>query len=587
MKGEHLTDLYIDLLNQSPDRALLHYKKNGSYLPISRVQFRDYVFSFSLALQDYGVSRGDQVAILSNNCPEWAISDMAILTLGSIVVPIYPTLTAKETLHILKDSKSKWVVVENDDQLKKIESIWSDLPELKGVSVIKKGSVEFENAYSFHDMLVQGEAQSESKRNTLETSRSQLKSSDLASIIYTSGTTGPPKGVCLTHENFLSNLEGIRNVVKIDSTDSVLSFLPLSHVFERTAGHFLMFQSGAEIYYAESIETVGNDLGLVSPTLLISVPRIYEKIQARIYQQLSGFKKTLFGWAISVGLRCLNTDKPSFSLRLQRRLADRLVFQKIRDRVGGRLRFAVSGGAALGKSLGEFFQAVGIFILEGYGLTETSPVICCNQLEKFKMGSVGLPLPNLEIKLESDGELCVKGPSIMSRYYNLADKTAEVLKDGWFHTGDIAEIDSSGFVSIVDRKKDVIVLSNGKNVAPQPIEKELMTSRYISQAILIGEKRKFVSGLIVPDWDMLLRLAEKNGWGQDKDVLCRHSAVLNYYTEIVNRKMTTRSRYEQVKVFRLLPDEFSLETGYLTPSLKPKRPIIRKDFETVINSMYR
>ena len=588
MKKRHLSDLYVDLAQEDAGRPLFHYKEDGQYVPVSCGQFSDDCQSFALALQDEGVNQGDRVAIIANNCLEWVISDMGILTLGAVVVPVYPTLTASEMQVILLNAGVSWIVVEDDVQYQKINEIQSQLPQLQGVILISgKGQSDGVRFFSLKEFLLKGAQIDASIREQLMNQRKSLSSETLASIIYTSGTTGVPKGVCLTHANFLSNLEGVSGVISVSEKDSALSFLPLSHVFERMAGYYFMLYSGAQVYFAESIDTVGADLLQVSPTVMIAVPRIFEKVQSRIYQQLSGVKQILFQWAIKVGRQCCERSHLGVWLRFQKWLATRLVFSKIRAKLGGRLRFAVSGGAPLGKSLGTFYQSVGILILEGYGLTETSPVITCNQESNFRMGSVGKVLPNLEIRLEEDGELCVKGPSVMQGYYQLPEKTSEVLKDGWFYTGDIAEIDEDGFVSIVDRKKDLIVLSNGKNIAPQPLERQLMTSRFISQSILVGESRNFLTALIVPDWGAFLNSPENRKWGDDPELLCQHDEVKAFFSDIIDKKMASFARFEKVKKFQLLVEEFTLDRGYLTPSLKPKRAVIRRDYKAHIDEMYQ
>ncbi|MFQ5584729.1 MAG: AMP-dependent synthetase/ligase, partial [Calditrichia bacterium] len=411
----------------------------------------------------------------------------------------------------------------------------------------------------------------------------------------TPGTTGLPKGVMLTHGNFLSNIEGGLNALPVSAEDTFLSFLPLSHVFERMVGQFLAFQIGATVAYAESVDAVADNLGEVKPTLMASVPRLFEKIYAKIMDSLeegSPIKKALFLWAIGVGKDALKYKQQNKSLPLllgiQHSLADILVYSKLKERVGGRIRFFVSGGAPLSKDIGEFFAAAGLLIIEGYGLTETSPVITVNHLDKFKFGSVGLPLFNVEVKIAEDGEILTRGPHVMKGYYHNEEATKEAIdKEGWFHTGDIGHFDEDGMLIITDRKKNIIVTAGGKNVAPQYIENFLVSSRYVEQAVVIGDKRKFCSALLVPNMENLTKFAEANGLGDLKpSELLKHPKVQQLYEKEVKAVSGELASYETIKKFALIEEPFSIENEQLTPTLKVKRKVVEKVYKDVIDSLY-
>ena len=513
---------------------------------------------------------------MSNNRPEWVVSDIAIMSLGAVVVPVYPTLSQEDTAYILKDSDSKVAIMELKQHVDFAKTFLANGGDVTILSISDTPGVD-----SFSSVL--------SKRSDDETfDSSSLLSDDVASIVYTSGTTGDPKGVMLTHGNFLSNVSDIREALPLSESDRVLSFLPLSHVFERTAGYYTVLAIGGQIYYAESITSVAQDMLLAKPTVLVSVPRLYEKIQAKIVAGLTGAKKPLFHMASSFGLRYgkFGDKKGSVFHALILKLWDTLVFSKIRQKTGGHLRFFVSGGAPLGKELGNFFRAVGLLIIEGYGQTETSPVVACNRTEAFKMGSIGLPLKSVQVKLAEDGELLVKGPNIMKGYYKKPEKTAQtVSEDGWLHTGDIANIDDDGFVFIVDRKKDLIVLSNGKNVPPQVIEKQVSMSQFISQVVVTGEGKNYITALIVPDYE---RLKDVHSALADLSnaALASHGDVMAVIQNEIDTQCSGFSRYEKIKKFTLLEEELSQEKGELTPTLKPKRKVVKEQYGDLIQAMY-
>jgi len=422
------------------------------------------------------------------------------------------------------------------------------------------------------------------------------KEDDLLTIIYTSGTTGEPKGAMLTHGNLISNIVGALQIVEANENDTFLSFLPLSHGFERMAGHFLATGSGACISYAESIDTVAENMLEVHPTLMVAVPRFYEKVYAKVIDSISTASKIsqkIFWWAINVGKKAvfLKSENRNTGAILdnQLKIAQKLVFSKLYEKIGGNLRFFVSGGAPLSKEIAQFFQAAGIPILEGYGLTETSPVISVNPLSKCKVGTVGPKLPNIEVKIAPDGEILTRGPHVMLGYYKDAAATCDVLDtDSWFHTGDIGTIDEDGYITITDRKKNILVTSGGKNVAPQPVENALVTSKWIEQIVVIGDRRKFVSALVVPAFVNLEDWAKENNLQfHSREELIALLAVKELYDRVIAESMEGFAQFEKIKKYVLLPSEFTIESGELTPSLKVKRSVVEKHYADLIESMYQ
>ena len=578
-----LPDLVKHHAEKRPDKAALFYKHEGRYTPISYLDLYTDIVKTAAGLKKKGINAGDKVAILSNNCPQWVVADMAILLIGAVCVPIYPTLSDQETGYILNNSESKLVFVQNQELLNKVTSIHDQCPALD------KGVFHFQSCLHTEAYIHPFDALKEEKESP---EAETLTRDHVASIVYTSGTTGDPKGVMLTHGNFLSNVDGIMKALpSMDDTITVLSFLPLSHAFERTTGYYTILALGGSIYYAESIETVSQNIKEVKPKVLISVPRLYEKIQAKILSQLKGIKKPIFNWALSVGKAYHNARRNgsiSPFLKMKHALANQLVFRKIKENTGGNLEFFVSGGAPLAKELGLFFEALGLLIIEGYGLTETAPVITCNRLEAYKMGTVGLPLNSVEVTLAKDGELWARGPNIMAGYFKRESETETVIdSEGWFHTGDIATIDDAGFITIIDRKKELIVLSNGKNIAPLRIESQLSQSPYIDQVMVVGERKNYLTALVVPNFEKLTTFAKQlNLPPKEKDPLLTHPQVLRFFRTQLDQQSSGLSSFETVKKFTILPSEFTQETGELTPTLKLKRKIIRQKYDAQISAMY-
>lgn len=569
--------------------ALAHKPKGDTYQDISYAELGESVDAFSKGLSALGVQKGYRVAILSENRPEWAISDFGILKAGAVNVPMFSTLTAAQVSYILKDSGAKVICVSTKDQLEKVIAIRDEVPSLEQVIIyneIEDGVPE--GVSQFVDVCSRGK----DVDTPIEGSTDE---DEIATIIYTSGTTGNPKGVMLTHANFLSNFNAAKSLIDVGETDVLLSFLPLSHVFERLGGHYVPLFSGAKIAYAESTFTVAQNMQEVSPTVMLSVPRLYETMHDRVLRAVqagSSLKQKIFHWGVSVGSAVSSViqqgKKPSAILQLQQNIADKLVFAKLKAATGGQLRFFVSGGAALPQSIAEFFHAAGILILEGYGLTETSPVISLNHPEKWKFGTVGVPIPGVEVQIAEDGEILTRGPHVMKGYFNNEDATAEVIDgEGWFHTGDIGIIDDDGFIKITDRKKNIIVLSNGKNVAPQPIESQLVQSPFIDQIMLVGNERKNVAALIVPNFDALKSWASENGVDtSDLPEMLKTREVQQFIQSEIRERLTDFADFEQVRRFALLEKEFSQEEDEMTPTLKLKRNVIIEKYGDVIVGMY-
>lgn len=569
--------------------ALSHKTKGDSYQDISYTELGRSADSLSKGLFSLGINKGDRVAILSENRPEWAISDFGILKAGGVDVPMFSTLTATQVGYILNDSGAKIICVSTDKQLEKVISIRDKVPTLEHIIIYDSIDGESpDNVIEYEQVCKQGTEGELSKQ-------SEVNEEDIATIIYTSGTTGNPKGVMLTHANFISNFNACKTLIDVNETDVLLSFLPLSHVFERLGGHYVPLLSGAKIAYAESPFTVAQNMQEVCPTVMLSVPRLYETMNDRILRAVesgSSLKQAIFHWGVSVGSAVSSAiqqgKKPSALLQLQQSIADKLVFAKLKAVTGGKLRFFVSGGAALPKSIAEFFHAAGILILEGYGLTETSPVISLNCPEKWKFGTVGASVPGIEVNIAEDGEILTRGPHVMKGYFNNAEATEEVIDgEGWFHTGDIGIIDEDGFLKITDRKKNIIVLSNGKNVAPQPIESQLVQSPYIDQIMLVGNERKNIAALIVPNFDALKTWASENSLdNSDLSALLNTRDVKLLIQRVIQERLTDFADFEQVRRFALLENEFSQEEDEMTPTLKLKRNVIIEKYGDVIEGMY-
>ncbi len=588
---ETLSQLFLNTIKSYLKDDLMLYKKDGSYTPISTEEFGKDVKHFALGLRELGLEAGDKLIILSENRPEWVMTDMASLCLGGISVPIYTSLVPEQIQYIIDNSDAKVVVFSNEEMWEKIKVIRSELAKVEHYITCQADGPE--GTLTFTDVQKRGEKLAEDQPDLFEELALKVKPEDVASIIYTSGTTGVPKGVMLKHSNFVSNVQAVLKIIEFTHKDTVLSFLPLSHVLERMVT-FAYLSKGCSIAYAESIETVAENLLEVRPHIMVSVPRVFEKIYAKVMDNVlasSSLKRKIFFWAVKIGREYgknkLLNQPVSGSLQFKKKIAHKLVFSKIIEKTGGRVRFFVSGGAPLSKDIAEFFYAMGLIILEGYGLTETSPCIAVNTLEDIKFGSVGKLMPGVEVKIAEDGEILTKGPHVMKGYYKMEAETQEVIKDGWFYTEDVGYLDDEGFLTITDRKKDLIVTAGGKNVAPQPIENILKTNPYISSAVIIGDKRKFISALIVPNFEKLEEYANANNISySDYGDLVKNDMVVNFIESEINRATPGLASYEKVKKVALLDREFEIEKGEITPTLKVKRNIIEQKYKGTIDNLY-
>ena len=596
MSFNTISKMFTNVVNQFPEKELYFYKHNDEWIGLTGNVIKGTVEEISFGLKSISDEQFNS-AILSTNTPRWAMSDYGIICSGGCTVSIYPTLIPSQIEFILNDSQAKVVFVENSDQKDKVLEIKDNCPTLEKIIVMDDSHKKSDDLImNFMDFLNAGNEFGKKSESTFEDLVEVANPNDLLTLIYTSGTTGNPKGVMLTHHNLVSNIISTLNGINFTEKDVFLSFLPLSHVFERMGGHFTAFSQGCQVYYAEGIEKVADNMGEVKPTLMMSVPRLYEKMYTGVMANVkagSPIKQKIFNWGIVTGTKLLDlklAGKPiPWCLQKKFDIANKLVFSKIQARVGGRLRFFISGGAPLAQKIGEFFGAAGITILEGYGLTETSPVLCANVPGATKFGTVGQAVKDVEIKIADDGEIIARGPNIMKGYYNNDEATKEVLdSDGWFHTGDIGEIDPEGFLKITDRKKNILITSQGKNIAPAPMENALITSPYIEQIVALGDKQNFVSALIVPSFENVEKyLSEKGISLSGNQAMVDHEEVISLINNIVEEEMKNFSKYERIKKIALLPNLLTLEKGELTPTLKVVRRIVVKNYSDYIEQIYK
>ena len=596
MKYKSLGDMFFNNRNDCPEKIAYKHKKDGQWFPITFKEAADKVEQIAAALHSLGIQKGDKVAVMSPNRIEWAFTDYAAVSLGAVLVHIYPTLLAEQALYILNDSESKLVVVSDESQVDKIEAIKAELNSTTHFYVMETEDSKIEKSWKNFDSFYQsGKVVLEKENKLVSRILSDVSLDDMATIIYTSGTTGEPKGAMLTHKNFLSNIENGSKVFTFYPEDVLLSFLPLSHVFERMAGHYLSCYHALQVAYAESIEQVPENLVEIKPTLMISVPRLYEKMYAKVLDNVesgSPVKRKIFYWTLKVGreyIKKIMYHQPvPMILQFKRNIAFKLVFHKLSERLGGKIRFMISGGAPLSAEIAEFFGAAGLYILEGYGLTETSPAISLNQVEKFRYGTVGPVIPNVEVQIAEDGEILSRGDHIMLGYYNKEAATKEVIdEEKWFHTGDIGHINDDGFLVITDRKKNIIVTSGGKNIAPQPIENSLITGQFIEQAVVIGDNRNYCTAVIVVTEEMIAKWAKnKNIELPDLKNINDDQNVRELLHNEVDRLTADFARYESIKDFYLISDLFSIENDMLTPTLKVKRKVVEEKYKGDIDNMY-
>lgn len=587
-----LTEEYVKKKPEDP----IYRKIGNEWVGIPYQEIKQKTEALALGLASMGVIKETKVAVISENRPEWLYSDLAILGLGAINTPLYPSLTADSVQFILNNSESMGVIVSNTLQLNKVLKVRKQLKYLKFIIILnaneKKDDVK--DLHSFDEVLEMGEKFSSDHPGFFQKTISEVTEDDICTLIYTSGTTGEPKGVILTHKNIVSNVYDAHRNVHIDTKDIFLSFLPLCHIFERTTGYYSAFASACKIYYAQSIEAVAANLKEVHPTIITTVPRLFERIYSKIMRNVDSQpekKQKIFKWAINIGMEYMAAKREgriSIGLAAKRKVADKLIFKKIRENMGGKIRFFICGGAPLSRELGLFFEAVGILILEGYGLTESSPIIAGNSVEEYKFGTVGKLMHSVEVKIAHDGEILARGPNIMKGYYKNKKETDEVLKDGWLHTGDIGVFDGEGYLMITDRKKHLFKTSGGKYVAPAPIENLFLASQYIEQFVLIGDRRMFLSALIVPDYDQLRAYADSHNIAYNKESdLVQNKEILDLMENEMLKFQKKLANFERVRKFALLDKPLSLENGEVTPKLSIKRKVVEERYKDLIEEMYK
>lgn len=615
---ETLTDLFLNLSKKyaGKNKAVFHHKLDpkGSYEPVFWDQVTTDVNALAAYMIEHGIEHGDRVAILSENRYEWAVVDLAIQLIGGVNVSLYTTLPPSQCEYILQDSESKLFFVSTGIQVKKAVEVYDSCEDLKHVVAFDKpkvdGLLDHDYMSLFENVLAEGKALYEKHEGIIRERAGAVKPDDISTLIYTSGTTGRPKGAMLTHNNIVSNVKSATTHIYWDDKDKTLSFLPLCHSFERTAGYYAIISSGAEIYYAESVDTVSKNLPEVKPTVVISVPRLFEKIYNLIVKSVedgSETKKKIFNWAVEVG-RKYSEGKRGF-VSVQKAVADKLVFDKLKQRTGGNVRLFVAGGAALPPEIDIFFRCAGLTILQGYGLTETSPVMAANKPGNEVVGVVGQIIPGVTVGIQDlntgkiiaevsgedypvdttceAGEILCKGPNVMKGYWKNEEATKEMIDpDGWLHTGDVGRF-VNGNLQITDRIKHMIVNAGGKNIYPGPIEDMFKSSKWIDQLVVVGEAQNFMGALIVPDFEVLEKFARDNNIdAKSNEELIQHEKVINVFKKEMRSFSKDLASHEKIRDFRLLPNEFTVETGEITPTLKVKRRVIADKYSDQISEIF-
>jgi long-chain acyl-CoA synthetase len=578
--------------HQKPDT--LNYKKDGRWLSLSAGEMLERARNIGAGLYSLGVRHGDRVAILSESRCEWTLTDAGCQFAGAIDVPIYPTQTPPQAAYILKDSGARILILAHHEKLVQLREVLKECPAVEHLVIFDKEGIAPGEAITLAELETMGRALAANQPNLVDEIAHQTTPDELATIIYTSGTTGEPKGVMLTHSNLVSNVIDSAGRFSFGVGDSALSVLPLSHVFERSAMYMYLYH-GMTIFFGESLDQIGPNLREVRPTIFVGVPRIFEKIYAKVKDKAAAQGKlnlALLNWSVNVGTEVarltVNHHRVPFVLSLKYKLATLLVFQKWRDALGGRIRLLISGGAALPADLGYIYIGAGLPIVQGYGLTETSPVITGGVPEDNRLGTVGKAIPNVAMRIAEDGEIEVRGPNVMRGYYNKPAETAAVFTaDGWFKTGDIGAIDADGFLRITDRKKELFKTSGGKYIAPQQVEQLIKGSRFVNQVVLVGNERKFPAALIVPDWESIESYAQLKGIDcQSRAELCRHPRIIDLFERQIAALTPNLAQYERVKKIALLENELTTENGELTPTLKVKRRVVDEKYRGVIDHLY-
>jgi len=591
---KNLSELYLQAAAKHDRHDALNYKRDGEWHHISSRQLLERIGHVALGLYSLGLRKDDRIAILATNSPEWTLTDAGCQFAGLLDVPIYPTLAPDSVRYILNDSGARVLVIENIDAYDRVRAVITECHALERLVFFDDTSVDLENSMSFEELEKKGRHAATTDSGLLERLSTAQQPDDIATIIYTSGTTGEPKGVMLTHANIISNILDAGEKYEFSHDDASLSVLPLCHIFERT-GMYLYILNGMAVHYAESIEKVPDDLQEVRPTIFIGVPRIFEKVYAHARlkaAQSSRVKEWIFDWAVEIAkdyaLRTEHGEMASPMLAFKHFLADRLVYRKLRAFFGGRLRACITGGAALTDDIYLIFTGAGITIFQGYGLSETSPVLTSNNPFNHRLGTVGKAIRNVEIRIAADGEIEARGPGVMVGYFKKPDATRDSFtEDGWFRTGDVGEIDDEGFLRITDRKKELFKTSGGKYIAPSLVEQMIRASRFISQAVLIGDGRKFPAALIVPNFEMLESYARHKGLdAKTPSELCSHPRVIDLIERQVASHTQALSQFEKVKKVALLEKELTVEGGELTPTLKIRRRTVNEKYKDAIDRLY-
>ena len=596
-----LCQLFQTQVKEHPKKPALFYKEESSWKSYSWSDWAIEIDKLANALRNLGFKKGDRIALISENRPEWVFVDQGILHMGGLNVAIYPSSIPSQIAYILNDCQARAIFVSNQEHLKKILQIQKNVPSLETVIFFDGpfSNSDKDSDFKIHSYTDFLKSSNQFKGKSLKEIWSNLTLDDLATLIYTSGTTGDPKGVMLTHGNLVSNALACRDHMPENQTNEEdplnFSFLPLCHALERMAGYYYPISLAMPIAFAEAMDKIVVNLAEINPTRFVAVPRVLEKIYSKVHDRIEksgNVRKALFYWALKVGKeyrQFYHKEKIiPFSLKLKYQFADRLVFQKLKKLMGGRIRLMIVGGAPLSPEISEFFDIFGIYVLQGYGLTETSPVCTVNLPKSYRFDTVGVALKGVKIRIASDGEIMIKGPHVMKGYYKLPDKTKEVFtEDGWFLTGDIGVLDEDGHLRITDRKKDMIVTAGGKNISPQNIENMLKMEPFVEQVCVIGDRRKYLSALIVPDFENLEVFAQKNGISiASREELVKNKEIRDLFQKSVGKVNKELSSFENIRKFTLLPMEFSESQGEITPTMKVKRKVIQEKFSAIIEKMY-
>ena len=594
MKETTLNRMFLNRIDTGGDDTRYIVPRDGKWEPMTFREVGAAVREMAFGLLSLGLSRGDKVAILSSTRVEWTLSDIACVLAGFTTVPIYPSNLPDQVEYILAHSGARVAFVEDEPQWNKVAGARKNLPELAALVLLTGSAEGKEGTISLADLRAKGAAHAAANPGALEKRGDEIRPEDDLTIIYTSGTTGPPKGAVIRHSNVAFDVSAVREIVDIPRGSVMLQFLPLAHVLGRFE-HFLSFDAMTVTAFARGLQTVAEDLPVIRPHMMISVPRLYEKFYAAVLgkvHQEGGLKKSIFMWALSVGrevsARKQLREQVGSLLAMKFSIADKLVFEKVRARLGGRLRFFVSGGAPLAREIAEFFHAMDILILEGYGLTETPSVVSVNEERNFKFGTVGKILPGTEVRIASDGEILIRGPHVFKEYYRDPAATREAIDpEGWFHSGDIGVIDADGYLRITDRKKDIIVTSGGKNVAPQNVENLLKTDKFVSQAFVYGDRKKYLTAILTLVPEEIGKWAGENGIAErDIVALARDTRVVAMMGARVDEMNRSLASFEQIKKFVLLGNDFTQETGELTPTLKVKRKVVIQKYGMLLDALY-